>query len=102
MTLWHGFHLFDKEQQFICCSKYSAKTTNFLFLNLLLSGDETEKIWAHRFLEKPKTIEKLGGPGRAVSPPSPPPPWSPGQYLGEHEGANPQNNFPFFFSYKAR
>ena len=52
---WHGFHLFDKEMkirliplqeevllglliflllQSVCCSKYSAKTTNFSILNV--------------------------------------------------------------------
>ena len=60
MALWHGFHWFAKEMyiqlipprfegllhdwlifilyllQFACYSKYSAKTTNFLFLNLFL------------------------------------------------------------------
>ena len=63
-----------------------------------LIGENTEKIWAHRFLEKPKMIE-AGGPGRAVSPPLPPQ-WSPGRCLGEHVGANPLNNFPFFFLIK--
>ena len=56
---WHGFHLFDKEMyirliplhegllldllifllyllQSVCCSKYSAKTTNFSILNVFL------------------------------------------------------------------
>ena len=58
---------------------------------LLLPGVNTEKIWAHRFLEKPKTIE-AGGLGQTVSPP-----WGPGRCLGERVGANPPNNFAFFF-----
>ena len=36
----------------------------------ILAGGNIEKIWAHRFLKKPKTIE-AGGLGGAVSPPSP-------------------------------
>ena len=33
-----------------------------------LTGDNTEKIWVHRFLEKPNKIA-AGGLGGAVSPP---------------------------------
>ena len=53
-------------------------------------GDNTEKIWAHRFLAKPKTIEDEGLRG-AVSPP-----WGAEQCLGERVGSNPLNNFAFF------
>ena len=60
-----------------------------IFSILLLPGDNTEKIWAHRFLAKPKTIEVrgLGGPG---------------QCLGEPMGANPLNNFAFFLTKHAK
>ena len=54
------------------------------------SGDNTEKIWVHQFLEKPKTIE-AGCLGQAVSPT-----WGPGQCLGECVGANLLNSFAFF------
>ena len=54
--------------------------------------DNTEKIWAHRFLAKPKTIA-AGGLGGAVSPPG-----DPGQCLGEGMGVKPLNIF--FFSYE--
>ena len=60
----------------------------------ILAGGNIEKIWAHQFLEKPKTIE-AGGLGGAVSPPHPLQ-WSQGRCLGERVGANPLNNFPFF------
>ena len=55
-----------------------------------ISRDNTEKIWAHRFLAKPKTI-KAGGLGGAVSPPE-----GLGQCLGEGVGENPLNSFSFF------
>ena len=63
---WHGFHLFDKEMkirliplqeevllglliflllQSVCCSKYSAKTTNFSILNVFLC-------FLHHFVQK--------------------------------------------------
>ena len=65
---WHGFHLFDKEMyirliplhegllldllifllyllQSVCCSKYSAKTTNFSILNVFLC-------FLHQFIRK--------------------------------------------------
>ena len=58
------------------------------------TGDNTEKIWVHWFLAKPKIV-KAGGLGRAVSPPG-----GPGQCPSEHVDANPLNNFAFF-SYKA-
>ena len=51
-----------------------------LFNNL--PGDNTENIWAYRFLAKPKTIE-AGGLGGAVSPP-----WGPGPCFGEHVVSN--------------
>ena len=74
--------------------------TCILFQNEVgLIGENTEKIWAHRFLEKPKMIE-AGGPGRAVSPPSP---------LNGVQGdalVNMWVQIPWtiflFFSYKAR
>ena len=53
------------------------------YLSTMISGgnmvrwDSTEKIWAHQFLAKPKTIE-AGGLGGALSPPG-----GPGQCLGE-------------------
>ena len=54
--------------------------------NLVKSGDNTEKIWAHRFLEKPKTVETgIWGP-----------PGSPGQYPGECVYANPWTILLFF------
>ena len=66
---WHGFHLFDKEMyirliplhegllldllifllyllQSVCCSKYSAKTTNFSILNVFLCFLH-QFIWKH-------------------------------------------------------
>ena len=66
---WHGFHLFDKEMkirliplhegllldllifplyllQFVCCSKYSAKTTNFSILNVFLRFLH-QFVWKH-------------------------------------------------------
>ena len=50
------------------------------------TGENTEKIWAHRFLAKPKAIA-AGGLGGG-----------PGRYLGEGVGVKPLNNFVFFFS----
>ena len=48
-----------------------------------LTGDNTEKMWVHQFLAKPKMIAAggLGGGG-----------WRPRQCLGEGVGAKPQNN----------
>ena len=64
---WHGFHLFDKEMkirliplqegllldlliflllQSVCCSKYSAKTTNFSILNVFLRFLH-QFVWKH-------------------------------------------------------
>ena len=40
---------------------------NKLSKALTLPRDNTEKVWAHRFLAKPKTIE-AGGLGGALSP----------------------------------
>ena len=51
------------------------------------TGDNTEKIWVHRFLVKPKTIT-AGGLGGAVSPPG-----GPGWCHGAGMGAKPPNNF---------
>ena len=55
------------------------------------TGDNTEKIWAHRFLAKPKTIEVEGLRGAVSSP------WGPERCLGERVGPNPLNNFAFCF-----
>ena len=55
----------------------------------LYAGNNTEKIWTHRFLAKPKTIE-TGGLGGAV--------WGPGQCLGERVGPNPLDNFFFLYN----
>ena len=55
-----------------------------------LSEDNAEKIWAHWFLAKPKTIE-AGGSGGALSPPG-----GPGQCLSERMYANPRTNLLFF------
>ena len=52
------------------------------------TGENTEKIWAHRFLAKPKAIA-AGGLGGG-----------PGRYLGEGVGVKPLNNFVFFFCMK--
>ena len=57
-------------------------------------GDNTEKIWAHRFLAKPNTIA-AGGLGGAVRPPG-----DPGRCLGEGVSVKPLNNFVFFFRIK--
>ena len=47
------------------------------------AGDNTEKIWAHRFLAQPKAIS-TGCLGEAVRPPG-----GPGRCLGEGVGLNP-------------
>ena len=67
IALWHGFHLFDKETkirliplckgllldlliflllQSVWCLKYSAKTTNFLILNIFLCFLH-QFVWTH-------------------------------------------------------
>ena len=58
----------------------------FFSKNHTQTGDNTEKIWAHWFLVKPKTVATrgLGGPG-----------WC----LVEGVGTKPKKNFTFF-SYK--
>ena len=55
-----------------------------------MSGDNTEKIWAHRFLAKPEMIAtgSLGGAG------------GPGLFLHEGKDVKPLNNFVFFFHIK--
>ena len=54
------------------------------------SGDTTKKIWAHRFLAKPKAIAvgALGGSCNRCQ--------GPGQQLVEGLGAKLPNNFAFF------
>ena len=52
------------------------------------SGENTEKIWVHRLLAKPKVIA-AGGLGRG-----------PGRHLGEGVDVKPLNNFVFFFLYE--
>ena len=73
--------------------KKPLSMASFLFTMMIwssISGDSTEKIWAHRFWAKPKTIA-AGGLGGAVSSPG-----DPGRCLGEGVGVKPQNNFVFF------
>ena len=57
---------------------YSGKCLKLFALTSfhIKSGNNTEKIWAHRFLAKPKTIE-TGGLGGAV--------WGPGRCLDYNE-----------------
>ena len=68
-------------------SSYVSSTTYFVFN---LTGDNTEKIWVHQFLAKPKTIATgdLGGAVRS--------PGDPAQCLGEGVGVKLLNNFVFF------
>ena len=51
----------------------------YIYIYIYISGNNTEKIWAHRFLAKPKRIA-AGGPRRC---------------LGESVGVKPPNNFGF-------
>ena len=80
--------------------KFAESAVMEFILNMLLRlthlpEDNTEKIWAHRFLAKPKMIAG-GGLGGAVSPPR-----GPGRCLGEGVGVKPPHSF-VFFPYKTR
>ena len=59
------FNIRNYSQEVINIQRRKAK------LNIILPEDNTEKIWVHRFLAKPKTIAG-GGLGGAVSPPGDP------------------------------
>ena len=72
-----GTKIFDQ------LGKYFHK---ILYHRTTVSGDNTEKIWAHRFSAKPKTVTvgSLGGAG------------GPGRCLREGAGVKPLNNFVLF------
>ena len=55
------------EAQMFRCSVVQMFLKIGILHNFSNSGDNTEKIWAHQFLAKPKTIE-AGGLGGALSP----------------------------------
>ena len=62
-----------------------------MFLKCIINtGDNTEKIWVHQFLAKPKMIAG-GGLGGAVIPPG-----GPWQCLGEGVHVKAPNSFVFF------